>query len=86
MLGTFGFPILLTLLSWRQKGLRRRQEFDPWKLGDDVDALESPFLSAAAIEGQKILVAKVHANLIQVRFESDGRSRAERVGFGARLV
>src|SRR6267143_5107756 len=82
----FSFSSLLTLLRWRQKSLRRRQEFDLWKLSDDVDAYESSFLSAAAIEGHKILIVQMGANLVKIRLQRDGRARAKVIGFSAGLV
>src|SRR6267143_4659179 len=82
----FSVSSLLTLLRWRQKSLRRRQEFDLWKLGDHVDAYESSFLSAAAIKGQKILIVQMGANLVKIRLQRDGRTRAKVIGFSAGFV
>jgi len=45
-----------------------------------------PFFPPLPLKVKKVLVAEVHANLIQVIFERDGRAEAEIIRFGAGFV
>src|SRR4029077_1391787 len=74
------------LLRCGQIGLWKRPGIGFWELPRDVDAFESSFFSAGGIEGQKVLVAKMHADFIQIRFDRDGREEAKSVAFGASFV
>src|SRR5438034_5851761 len=54
----------------RQEGLGSLEKLHVGKLGGQLHAFKAAFSSATALEGQQILVAEVHGQFVQVRFES----------------
>src|SRR5437763_16778769 len=71
----------------RQEGLGSLEKLHVGKLGGQLHAFKAAFSSATALEGQQILVAEVHGQFVQVRFESHRFINAQIIGFGsARLA
>src|SRR2546430_12925927 len=71
----------------RQEGLGSLEKLHVGKLGGQLHAFKAAFSSATALEGQQILVAEVHGQFVQVRFESHRFINAQTIGFGsARLA
>src|SRR6516225_6533716 len=67
----------------RQEGLGSHKKLNIGKLGGQLDAVNAAFWSAAALEGQQILVTEVRGQFLQVRLESHRFIDAEIIGFGS---
>lgn len=62
------------------------EELYPSKFRHYLHVLEAAFRSTAALEGQKILVVKVHGEFAQVRLEGDWLGGRKIIGFGSGFV
>jgi hypothetical protein len=66
-----------------QEGLGGVEELDARNFCCHMYALEAAFRSAIASESQKILVAEVRRQFVEVRLEGNGFSDPEIVGLGS---
>jgi len=62
------------------------EELDAGNFRVHLYALKAAFRASAAFEGQKILVAEVRGQLVQVRLEGDRFIGAKVLGFGAAFL